>query len=51
MSGDVIGRFVLSTGWHFVSVPTIVNTIGIDGDDGYYVLLIATEVPAEEKKV
>ena len=40
--GDVVGRFDLPHGWHFVSEPTVVTKMG---GDGRYVLLIATFVP------
>ena len=48
MNGDVIGRYVLPTGWHFVSEPTVVSKTG--RDDAHYVLLIATEVPDEDRR-
>jgi Retinal pigment epithelial membrane protein len=40
--GDVVGKFVLPQNWHCVSEPTIVRKI--NGVDGVYVLLIATQV-------
>ena len=48
MAGDVVSRFDLPSGWHFVSEPTIVEKIG---GHGHYVLLIviATLLPANEE--
>lgn len=42
VAGDVLGRYDLDFGWHFVSEPTVVaKTAG----DGSYLLLTATYVP------
>ena len=45
MAGDVISRFRLQKGWHFVSEPIVVEKNGTI--KGHYVLLVATEVPEE----
>lgn len=46
-AGDVVGRFDLSPGWHFVSEPTVVTKTS---GDGQYILMIATYVPPEEAR-
>ena len=48
-AGDVIDRFLLSSGWHFVSEPTVVTKIGKCNE--HYVLMIATEVPIDSRNL
>ncbi len=48
-AGDVIGRFMLPIDWHFVSEPTVVNKTGDENE--HYVLIIATEVPMDNRDV
>ena len=45
--GDLVDRFDLPSGWHFVSEPTIVDKIT---GNGHYVLLLATFVPPADDK-
>lgn len=47
VAGDVVGKFDLPTGWHSVSEPSVVTKTG---NDGHYVLLIATFVPPSDDK-
>lgn len=44
-TGDVISRYDLPSGWHFVSEPTVVSKTNSEGN---YVLLIATYVPPND---
>mmetsp|Transcript_16590 Transcript_16590/g.24506 ORF Transcript_16590/g.24506 Transcript_16590/m.24506 type:complete len:583 (-) Transcript_16590:1452-3200(-) len=46
-AGDVIGRFELPEHWHSVSEPTIVTKTG---DNGVYVLVVATYVPPDNER-
>jgi len=44
-AGEVIGRYVAESGWHFTSEPTIVTKTS---NNGHYVLLYATHIPTED---
>jgi carotenoid cleavage dioxygenase-like enzyme len=44
-AGQVLDRYTLEQGWHFVSEPTVVTKTS---GDGHYIVLCATFVPPED---